>query len=774
MLLRIPNPFSIPWKTLSWIWVFVLFFLFCAQIHFLFKRDINTDLMAMAPEVSVDDARTQAQTILSDNINNRILFMVGFSQKHRSEFDAIFEQLQSQWRPPSNFQQLPWATLEINSHLDFYRSISPRLMNVEDQRIISLSNNQQLLGRAVATFDSVGHLSLIPKSEDPFGFFSDWLTKRLPKNTFLPTGHAPKLFANNKVWGVLLYQNHNPNNIESARRLLDATQELQSLAKHFDPNAEVLVHGYAYRNALFVKSSIREIVAISIFTVLGIGMIAWLMFKRMSATLGILLTAACSYITACCVTTLAFKSLHLWTALTGTLLFGMSAAMAGAYYCLQQNERYSARRDIRNFLATRLGIATFIGMMTAALLFGAPHYTIKQLATFLISGLLSAFLTTVLILPYLHDQNAPESDFVRRLNDIYHKLPILSADRWQYNIANSVTLCLVILFVVGGGIWQLNFSHNVKNLINFNVQQRTVETQVEKLLALPSTEHYFIVNGATIELTLMNEEALQQAIDRRDIQEVDLHCITKWFPSQTRQERVERAKQEAFARIQEPLKNYLGFELPQPRYKTTEVVTFDDWYASPASRPVRHLWMELPNGYASIVQVAGITEANIEDLTRMSQTMSGLSFVNTNADYNQLLAEYRTLYIGLSCLMAVVYCTLTLFYFGLSTWRVVIPPVLGIALAVSIMSWLGLPFKLFSTFSILLAFGVCFNFSLLVANASKADAIKFTITTFASWAVIVSSVLLMACQSPAIQTVGLTIALAIFFTWLLIPLMRRD
>ena len=123
--------------------------------------------------------------------------------------------------------------------------------------------------------------------------------------------------------------------------------------------------------------------------------------------------------------------------------------------------------------------------------------------------------------------------------------------------------------------------------------------------------------------------------------------------------------------------------------------------------------------------------------------------------------------------MAVVYCTLTLFYFGLSTWRVVFPPVLGVALAVAVMSWLGLPFKLFTILSIVLAFGMGFNFSLLVANASKTDALKFTITTFASWMGIVSSVLLMACQSPAVQTLGLTIALSLFFTWFLTPLMRR-
>ncbi|MBO7172904.1 MAG: hypothetical protein J6V64_01005 [Burkholderiaceae bacterium] len=771
--MRIPNPFSIPWKTLSWTWVFVLFFIFCAQIHFLVKRDINTDLMTMAPNVAIDDARTQAQNILSTNLDNRVLFLVGFSQSYRSDFDSIFEQVQSQWRPPANYQKLLWETLEINSHLDFYRSISPRLMNVEDQRIISLSNNQQLLGRAVATFDSVGHLSLIPKSEDPFGFFSDWLTKRLPKNTFLPTGHSPKLFANNKVWGVLLYQNHNPNNIRSARRLLEATQELQTLVKQFDPNAEVLVHGLAYRNALFVESALREIIAITIFTVLGIGMVAWLMFKRKAATFGILFTAASSYIAACSATTIVFGSLHLWTALVGTLIFGMSAAMAGAYYCLCQNEKYNTLKSIQNFLATRLGIAAFIGMVTAALLFWAPHYTVKQLTIFSIAGLMSAYLTSVLILPYLYNKSIPESDFVRHLSNLYQKLPILSADRWMYNLANSVTLSLVILFVIIGGFWQVHFSHDVRNLVNFNLQQREVETQVEKLLALPSTNRYFIVNGATQELTLMNEEALQHALDRRDIPGVDLHCITKWFPSQTRQATVEKAKQEAFARIEEPFENYLGFDVPNPRYQTTETVTFDDWYASPASRPVRHLWMTLPEGFASIVQIAGISDNNIEDLTHLSQTMSGLSFVNTDADSNQLLTEYRTLYIGLFFLMAVVYCTLTLFYFGLSTWRVVFPPVLGVALAVAVMSWLGLPFKLFTILSIVLAFGMGFNFSLLVANASKTDALKFTITTFASWMGIVSSVLLMACQSPAVQTLGLTIALSLFFTWFLTPLMRR-
>lgn len=771
--MRIPNLFTVPWKSLSWTWIFVLFVLFCSEIHFIVKRDVDTNLMSMAPQIALDDARTQAKTILNENLNRRIIFLVGFPQERRSEFDSLFEQVRSQWRVPSNLQQLLWEALEINSHMDFYRSIAPRLMNNEDERLIALSNDEQLLGRAIATLDSVGHTSLISKSEDPFGFFGDWLTKRLPKNTFLPTGHAPKLFANQKVWGVLLYQDHNPSNIESARDLLRGVQHLTELAQSLDPNAEVLVHGVTYRNALFVESSLREFVAIIIFTMLGIGIIAWPTFRRSSTLFGLLFCAISSYITACCVTTIFFGQLHLWTILVGTLLFGLSSACAGSYYCVRQNPRYNTTQIIQIYLSWRLGIACLACIGAFLLLFWFPGATFHQLSVFIVSGLLAAFLTTVLVIPYVHKPQSNESAFVRRLASIYSRLPLLTADRWIPNLANSVTLGLVIVFVILGGLWKLNVEHDVRTLTNFNLPQREVEAEVEKLLALPSSDHYFLVNGATRELTLMNEEALQNALNRRSIPEIDLHCITKWFPSETRQARVERIKQEAFQKIEKPLSEYLGFPIPQPRYQCTDLVSFDDWYEAPASRPVRHLWMEFPNGYGSIVQIAGITDKNIQEVSHLSHTMAGLSFVNINADFNYILAEYRTLFIGLSFLIVVIYSTLALFYYGLSTWRVAIPPILGIALAVSLSCWMGLPFKLTTTLSIILSYGMCFNFSLYVALANKHVSTPFTVTTFATASVIVSGILLMVCSSPAIQTIGLTVALSLFFTWLLTPLMRR-
>ena len=75
-------------------------------------------------------------------------------------------------------------------------------MNLVDQHTIAASSDDELLARALESLTGIGQASLIPKADDPLGFFDRWAKKRLPRSTVVSSGDTLKLYADNRVWAI--------------------------------------------------------------------------------------------------------------------------------------------------------------------------------------------------------------------------------------------------------------------------------------------------------------------------------------------------------------------------------------------------------------------------------------------------------------------------------------------------------------------------------------------------------------------------------------------
>ena len=83
----------------------------------------------------------------------------------------------------------------------------------------------------------------------------------------------------------------------------------------------------------------------------------------------------------------------------------------------------------------------------------------------------------------------------------------------------------------------------------------------------------------------------------------------------------------------------------------------EDWLDSPSAQSVRHLRLEVPQGYSSIVQVAGIQDAQIRNLYDLAEHLAGVTFVDMVGDADTFLAQYRYIFIGIfvfGCLFALL------------------------------------------------------------------------------------------------------------------------
>ena len=320
---------------------------------------------------------------------------------------------------------------------------------------------------------------------------------------------------------------------------------------------------------------------------------------------------------------------------------------------------------------------------------------------------------------------------------------------------------------------QANFSQRIQDLTFVSPELAAEEETVDQLLTLPNTDRFFIVTASSPENVLMSEEALRLGFVPRGLNKTNMTttCISKWFPSYTRQTDIEKLRMAMFERVKAPLSELLDYPLASPSPIQLDV-TFEDWLESPSARSVRHLWLNVPQGYSSIVQVAGMNESQMNVLYRLANHLAGVTFVDIKGDSNNFLAQYRYIFIGIFVLAVVCSFTVSLFHYGLRSWRIVIPSLFGVACAVSLSSWFGMTFSLFSAMSMVVIYGIGIAIALLYYTNEENEDLSFSLTTFAFLSCSLSFCFIGLSSTPAIKTFGLTTALGILSTGIIILLVR--
>ena len=226
-----------------------------------------------------------------------------------------------------------------------------------------------------------------------------------------------------------------------------------------------------------------------------------------------------------------------------------------------------------------------------------------------------------------------------------------------------------------------------------------------------------------------------------------------------------------FERIKAPLSELLGYPLHQPNPVQLNV-QFEQWLNSPSARSVRHLWLDVPEGYSSIVQVAGMTNEQINDLVDLGEHLAGVTFVDVTGDANNFLAQYRFIFTGIFILSVVCSFTVSLFHYGLRSWRIVVPALAGVLCSVSLTSWFGMPFTVFSAMALILVYAIGMIIALLYYTNEENEALSFSLTTFTFLAISFSFCFIGLSSTPAIKTLGLSTALGVLSTGIIILLVR--
>ena len=385
------------WQMLAVTWVLMLTLALGFSAHYLLKNGFDYDQSHLAPITEVDDARVAAQKSLSSFENYRLTFMVGFPESHTQLFDDNVLKLKALWAPPAALERVNWEGLEINQYFSFYRLISNRLMNLIDQHTVGSSSDEELLARSLESLTGIGQANLIPKADDPLGFFDRWAQKRLPRSTVVSSGDTLKLYAQGYVWAIFVFQA--PQNLEnlSYLELNNAIDDLKEVSASIDPSSMVIVHGKPYVGAAAAQTHVLELSGIATFMIIFLGGLIrkWSPSNRFPTL--VFFTILSSYVAGIFAVIITFREVSLWSIVCGSSLTGLVVMLVG--YFLLVHRHYSLLSPVRVFdkiLKPLLWIVV-IECMAIALLYIIPLPPIRQAAVFMSSGLLACAITLILI-----------------------------------------------------------------------------------------------------------------------------------------------------------------------------------------------------------------------------------------------------------------------------------------------------------------------------------------------------------------------------------------
>lgn len=761
------------WQALALTWALSLLLALGFCTHFLLKNGIDYDQAHLYPVTQVDDSRSAAQKNLAPFANYRLIFMVGFPEHTAASFDDNVLKIKGLWEVPSSLKKVNWEGLEINEYFSFYRLISNRLMNLVDQHTIAASSDDELLARALESLTGIGQASLIPKADDPLGFFDRWAKKRLPRSTVVSSGDTLKLYADNRVWAIFVYEAPDDLSGLSAFKLNLSIDELKSISQSVVPDTTVLVHGKPYVSANVAHTHLLELSGIATFIIIFLGGLIRKWSPSNRFLLLVLFSIISSYICGFFGVIVWFGSISLWALVCSSALIGLVVMLVGYFLLMQRHYPHLSPIKVFDKIFTPLLWIVSIECAALALLYLAPLPAVRQIALFMCCGLLGCAITLILIFPSFNPGPIANSDFSKKMLNFSRFFPRFSLKHWQHKPTDYTAIGITLIVILSAGFLQLNFTQNIQNLTFIPPELESEEKTVDRLLSLPNTDKFFIVTASSPQDVLMGEEALRLSFVQREMNKTDMTttCISKWFPSYTRQKDIEKLRLDMFNRVCEPLSAVLGYSLKAPNPIQLDV-RFEDWLDSPSAQSVRHLWLEVPQGYSSIVQVAGIQDAQIRNLYDLAEHLAGVTFVDMVGDADTFLAQYRYIFIGIFVLAVVCSFTVSLFHYGLRSWRIVVPSLLGVAFAISLSSWFGMPFTMFSAMSMVVIYGLGIAISLLFYTNENNEDLSFSLTTFAFLATSFAFCFIGLSSTPAIQTFGLTTALGVLSTGIIILLVR--
>lgn len=759
----------------AWIWLFFSTLLLLATIlRFLPVPPIETDLLALLPPTERNPLAEEASTRLGRLTGQRAVFLIGLARSEDASAaaslladgleagkDRVFRKVVTRIPTPD-----PAALLDLYTP---YRMglLAPELRG---EALSAASLAHRLDSRLASPFGG----GVLPLAADPFGLFDAWL-ESLPYRQFRLTPENGWLTVREagRTWVLVSAELAGSAFDPAAQITLQARlQATEAEMRQRWPGIQVLRAGAVFHAAAARASAEREMRVIGIGSLLGIVTLLLLVY-RSPGPLGLgLLSVAVGVCAAMLATSAVFGRLHLMTLVFGASLIGEAIDYAIQYFSarLGAGSSWNARRGLATVLpALSMALATSV-VGYAALAF-TPFPAMRQIAVFAISGLTAAWLTVVLVLPWWLAR--PQTWAPGRLL----ALPERWLNLWRARVGQRGFLIFagLALLAAAPGWMQLTADDDIHQLIQAPPDLLAQEHQLRALTGLEAGSQFFLIEGGSAEQVLQREEALAAKLARNGVR---LEGVSRFVPSCLRQQQDHQQLRSLLPAA--------GVLLVERGFRAAAVADWVDqaelaarclspnsWLDSPLSVPYRHLWLgQTAQGSAVIALPTGYRQ--VADLTVAGRGLPGVTLVDKPGAISRLFAEYRRLgaYV-LTAATALIFAVLAWSHQPRGAAAILVPVLLGQAVTLGVLGYVGVVLNLFNLLALLLVLGVGINYAIFLFEGARRvatrEAAALVGVALSAATTLLSFGLLSLSSMPALAGFGITLTLGVGISVLLAP-----
>ncbi len=752
------------WRAWTWM-LFAACLLALTVGRFWPDPPIETDLLTLLPPTERNPLVERAMDQIGRLAGERAVFLVGATDPRDAQAAAAFltDRLESGRLFRRVISRVPEP--DPTALLNLYAPYRNGLATLPDGRE---AYSTVLQSRLANPFGA----GALPLASDPFGLFDTWLDS-LPFQQFRMRPEAGWLTVrgNGETWVLVSAELKGSAFDPSLQLALEQllTPAEQELRKRWQ-GIQLLRAGAIFHATAARTSAESEMHLIGLGSLLAIVLLLTLTY-RSPAPLALGLLSVCVGLCAAALLTLAvFGRLHLMTLVFGASLIGEAVDYAIQYFSarLGAGKQWDSRQGLKSILpAISIALATSV-VGYAALAF-TPFSALRQIAVFAIGGLVAAWLTVLMVLPWW--LRRPQ----KTLPGTLLHLPLRWLDLWRRRVSPRGVLVVAILVLAASapGWLQVKVNDDVRQLIQPPPEIERQEARLRELTGLGTGSQFFLVEGKDAEQALRREEALAR---RLQAEGVPLQGVSRFVPSCARQTE-NRAELRAASPEMARALDEAGFRPDATREWIAAVnadpgcLTPEAWLASPISTPFRHLWLESGEGRGALISLpAGNQQVDL--LAAAAQ--QGVTLVDKAGAVSRLFGEYRRLAVY-------VLAAATLLILAVLAWRygprsgaaILLPTLLGQALAIGMLGYTGIALNLFNVLAVLLILGVGINYGIFLVEGMRGGGLResaaFIGVILSSLTTLISFGLLGFSSMPALSGFGITLATGIGLAVLVSP-----
>jgi len=768
-------------RKFAWLWALVACLLLGHNATlWLVQRIVpDTDIMALLPVQERDPVLQASFGHMVDAAQQRVLVLAGAAEwdDARRAADAYQAVLDTR---KDLFEATPINEQTQSDWLGLFQRHRLALLTAQQEQQLREQPAQFWLESALAKlYAPFGGPKLGPWQDDPYGLFAGWVQERAQETPVRPRdGHLFVADAQRQYVLLPLTLKVPALSMTAQETVLPLLQQAEAAARKAAPQVDLIQAGVILHAANASAQASGEMSTIGIGSLVGIVLLTWFTFRSFKPIALILLSIGIGCLGALSVCWLLFGRIHLLTLVFGASLIGVAQDYGIYFLCnrLAADEKLDSAALLKRLLPG-LGLtllAAVIGYTGLAL---TPFPGLRQMAVFSALGLVFAWFTVVCWFPALiNGRTLRSGGLVRHYGAALLRWPLWRASR------TSLAIAAVFALLAAWGISRLGANDDIRLLQNPPKHLVADQLKLGKLLDAPTPVQYFLVRGDSAEQVLQREEELKARLDRHvSAQRLSgYQAMSNWVPSARTQAARRALVEQKLLADDGPLQGIAAQAGEDKQWIAAtrkgllaagQPLLLDEFLASPASEPWRHLWLGEQKGvYASIVALRGMDNKASKQVMLAADGMQGVQWVDKVAEISSVLGRYRA-YMGWVVLgaYAVVFGLLFHRYRG-RTWRVLAPTALASIATLAILGFASQNLQLFHVLALMLLLGVGVDYGIFMQeHPDRSDRTPWLAVGMSAANTILSFGLLGLSATPALQAFGLTMLLGTTLVWLLVP-----